>query len=81
MIIEEEKLDHSFMALPTVIKFDKVLFEKIVKKIQKTKIEPFGKFYVFVLPHIFKELLKFLKEKNIEPKSIVTDNKMLRLEF
>lgn len=81
MIIENDNLDHSFMVLPKTLKFDKKIFEKVLQKIQKTKKEPFGRFYLFVLPHVVPSFLKQFKEKNVFVKSVVTDGKLIRMEF
>jgi hypothetical protein len=81
MILEKIQLDYTALVLPKTIKGDKKVFNQILEKIKKLKKEPFGRLYVFILPPIMPELLKFLKQNDIFTKSLITDGKLLRLEF
>ena len=81
MIIETEKLDYKSLVLPETLKFEKKVFDKVLTEIQKNEKRPFGKLYVFILLPLFPVMITFLKNHDISIKSLITDQKMLRLEF
>jgi hypothetical protein len=81
MIIETEKLDYKSLVLPETLKFEKKVFDKVLTEIQKNEKRPFGKLYVFILLPLFPDMITFLKNHDISIKSLITDQKMLRLEF
>lgn len=81
MIIETDKLNYKSLVLPETLKFDKKVFDKILKDIKQTNKEPFGKLYIFILPPLFPDMIDFLKKHDITIKSLVTDQKLFRMEF
>jgi len=81
MIKEIDRLDHTSLYLLKVTKLDDKTFNELYMKIKKLQRQPFAKIYLFVFPPMFPQLIKKLKEKNLKIKSIISDNKVFRLEF
>ena len=81
MIKEIDRLDHTSLYLLKTTKLDDKSFNELHIKIQKLQRQPFARIYLFVFPPIFPQLIKKLKEKDLKAKSIISDNKVFRLEF
>lgn len=74
-------LNTTLLILPKIVKLTEKTAADLLQKIKKKKSEPFGKIKLIVLPFIFQDLMKKLKDEGVKVESVQGDKTKILLEI